>query len=86
MSFLSPNRLKARLAPHLRWRVPYEAGIYANSPRWSNKGYSYAILMGRILLIMCALDLDPLPIDMRTWGGLVSSLPIRIVFPNVLAC
>ena len=37
MSILSPSRLKARLEPHLHWRVPFQAGVYANSPRWSNK-------------------------------------------------
>jgi len=37
MSFLSPSRLRAKLEPHLHLRVPFEAGIYANSPRWSNK-------------------------------------------------
>jgi hypothetical protein len=37
MSILSPKRLKARIEPHLYWRVPFQAGVYANSPRWSNK-------------------------------------------------
>ena len=55
MSFLSANRLKSKIAPQLHRRVPFEAGIYANSPRWSNK------------------DLDPVPVHMRTWAGLVSS-------------
>ena len=52
MSYLSTRRLRAKLEPHLHWRVPFEAGIYANSPRWSNK------------------DLDPVPADKRTWGGI----------------
>ncbi len=52
MSYLSTKRLRAKLEPHLHRRVPFEAGIYGNSPRWSNK------------------DLDPVPIAMRTWGGL----------------
>ena len=52
MSYLSTKRLRAKLEPHLHWRVPFEAGVYANSPRWSNK------------------DLDPVPVNMRTWGGL----------------
>ena len=34
---LSARRLRARLDPHLHWQVPFEAGVYANSPRWSNK-------------------------------------------------
>lgn len=38
MSVVSPKRLRARVAPHLHWQVPFEAGVYANSPRWSNKG------------------------------------------------
>ena len=50
MSLLSPNRLKTRLAPHLHWRVPFEAGIYANSPRWSNKGPSGADPIARTFL------------------------------------
>ena len=37
MSVLSPSRLRARVAPHLSWAVPFEAGVYGNSPRWSNK-------------------------------------------------
>lgn len=37
MSILSPSRLRARIEPHLHLRVPFEAGVYANSPRWSNK-------------------------------------------------
>ena len=37
MSILSPNRLRAKVAPHLSWKVPFEAGVYGNSPRWSNK-------------------------------------------------
>ncbi|KAG7291083.1 hypothetical protein NEMBOFW57_001093 [Staphylotrichum longicolle] len=37
MSILSPSRLRAKLEPHLHLRVPFQAGIYANSPRWSNK-------------------------------------------------
>ncbi|KAI9751007.1 MAG: hypothetical protein M4579_006217 [Chaenotheca gracillima] len=49
MSMLSPSRLKARVSipsrdqvkarvkSHLHWQVPFEAGIYQNSPRWSNK-------------------------------------------------
>lgn len=41
MSIVSPRRLKASLRaniePQLHWRVPFEAGQYANSPRWSNK-------------------------------------------------
>ena len=51
MSFLSTRRLRARIEPHLHWKVPFEAGMYANSPRWSNK------------------DLDPIPPERRTWGG-----------------
>ncbi|CAN9328979.1 unnamed protein product [Alternaria alternata] len=42
--------LKARLAPHLHLRVPFESGKYGS--RWSNK------------------DLDPVPPQQRTWGGL----------------
>ncbi|KAI4638929.1 hypothetical protein J4E93_009679 [Alternaria ventricosa] len=42
--------LKARLAPHLHLRVPFESGKYGS--RWSNK------------------DLDPVPPEQRTWGGL----------------
>jgi hypothetical protein len=57
MSFLSPNRLRAKIAPHLTLRVPFTAGIYENSPRWSNK------------------DLDPVPPEQRTWGGIVSLPP-----------
>src|SRR6266516_4720215 len=30
MSFLSPNRLRAKIAPHLALRVPFKAGIYEN--------------------------------------------------------
>jgi hypothetical protein len=56
MSVLSPRRLRAKIAPHLTLRVPFKAGIYENSPRWSNK------------------DLDPIPPEQRTWGGLVSQV------------
>jgi len=52
MSFFSLRRLRARIEPQLHWRVPFEAGAYQNSPRWSNK------------------DLDPVPPELRTWGGL----------------
>lgn len=52
MSFLSAARLRARIEPHLHLRVPFKAGVYSNSPRWSNK------------------DLDPVPPEKRTWGGL----------------
>lgn len=51
MSLLSPSRLKAKVVhsltpsviyakiePQLHWKVPFEAGIYENSPKWSNKG------------------------------------------------
>ncbi|KAH0558403.1 hypothetical protein GP486_004938 [Trichoglossum hirsutum] len=41
MSVLSPNRLKGKfkefIEPQLHLRVPFKAGIYQNSPRWSNK-------------------------------------------------
>ena len=37
MSLISPKRLRARIAPHLTLRVPFQAGLYENSPRWSNK-------------------------------------------------
>ncbi|KAK4096818.1 hypothetical protein N658DRAFT_479998 [Parathielavia hyrcaniae] len=37
MSILSPSRLKAKIEPHLHLRVPFQAGIYAKFPRWSNK-------------------------------------------------
>ncbi|KAF1987180.1 hypothetical protein K402DRAFT_412188 [Aulographum hederae CBS 113979] len=36
MSFLSPNRLRAKVGPHLHWKVPFEGGVYPDSPRWSN--------------------------------------------------
>ena len=72
MSLLSPNRLKARIAPHLHWRVPFEAGIYANSPRWSNKGLQLDKPLAQIMLTISMSDLDPVPVHMRTWGGLVS--------------
>ena len=78
MSLLSPNRLKARLAPHLHWRVPFEAGVYANSPRWSNKGSSSSTLTVDTMLTTHSLDLDPVPVHMRTWGGTVS----KAVFSN----
>ncbi|KAF1812757.1 hypothetical protein P152DRAFT_434884 [Eremomyces bilateralis CBS 781.70] len=51
-SLLSASRLRAKIEPQLHRRVPFEPGIYANSPRWSNK------------------DLDPIPPEGRTWGGL----------------
>jgi len=35
MSFLSPSRLRAKVGPHLHWRVPAVAGAYG-SPAWSN--------------------------------------------------
>jgi hypothetical protein len=34
------ERIKAKIEPQLHLRVPFEAGIYENSPRWSNKGNS----------------------------------------------
>jgi cytosine/uracil/thiamine/allantoin permease len=41
MSLLSPKnlgqRIKAKIEPQLHRRVPFQAGVYANSPRWSNK-------------------------------------------------
>lgn len=50
MSLLSPSRIKAKvirtfswthikakIEPQLHWKVPFEAGVYANSPKWSNK-------------------------------------------------
>jgi len=37
MSFLTPSRLRAKIAPHLTLTVPFKAGAYGNSPRWSNK-------------------------------------------------
>lgn len=53
MSLLSPSRIKAKviktfswshikakIEPQLHWKVPFEAGVYANSPKWSNKGMS----------------------------------------------
>ncbi|CAL8583633.1 hypothetical protein XPA_009253 [Xanthoria parietina] len=46
------GRVRASIASELHWRVPFVAGLYGNSPRWSNK------------------DLDPVPVSMRTWGGL----------------
>jgi hypothetical protein len=63
MSVLSPSRLRARIAPHLTLRVPFKAGMYENSPRWSNK------------------DLDPVPPELRTWGGLVSQVHRRSLLP-----
>jgi hypothetical protein len=57
MSLLSPSRIKAKviktfswshikakIEPQLHLRVPFEAGIYANSPKWSNKGMSSLLL------------------------------------------
>ena len=54
MSLLSPSRIKAKviktfswthikakIEPQLHWKVPFEAGIYANSPKWSNKGTTF---------------------------------------------
>jgi len=35
MSFLSPNRLREKIKPHLSWTVPMHAGMYGD-PRWSN--------------------------------------------------
>jgi hypothetical protein len=26
------------MEPQLHWKVPFEAGFYENSPKWSNKG------------------------------------------------
>ncbi|KAL8710024.1 MAG: hypothetical protein Q9220_005295 [cf. Caloplaca sp. 1 TL-2023] len=46
------SRVRAKLEPQLHLRVPFIAGAYGNSPKWSNK------------------DLDPVPVNMRTWGGL----------------
>ncbi|KAL8753653.1 MAG: hypothetical protein Q9199_004900 [Rusavskia elegans] len=46
------SRARASVASQLHWRVPFIAGFYGNSPRWSNK------------------DLDPVPVKMRTCGGL----------------
>ena len=91
MSFLSPNRLRAKLAPHLHWRVPFEAGVYANSPRWSNKGLCFAHVpvtshhrswIMSVLTVLLA-DLDPVPVHMRTWGGLVSHPHYAKVLPHV---
>lgn len=31
-------RVKAKVEPQLHWKVPFEAGVYENSPKWSNKG------------------------------------------------
>jgi hypothetical protein len=45
MSVLSPKRFygkaKAFIEPQLHWQVPQETGVYANDPRWSNKGNLY---------------------------------------------
>lgn len=30
--------IHAKIEPQLHWKVPFEAGIYENSPKWSNKG------------------------------------------------
>jgi hypothetical protein len=32
------ERIYKKMEPQLHWRVPFEAGIYQNSPKWSNKG------------------------------------------------
>lgn len=32
---LSPSNIKAKVEPHLHWKVPMEAGVYKD-PRWSN--------------------------------------------------
>ena len=31
-------KVKAKVEPQLHWKVPFEAGVYENSPKWSNKG------------------------------------------------
>jgi len=83
MSLLSPSRIKAKviktfswthirakIEPQLHWRVPFEAGVYANSPKWSNKGTPFDDLLPPIYLLIIfnnLTDLDPVPIEMRTW-------------------
>jgi len=77
MSILSPNRLKAKIAPHLHWRVPFEAGMYENSPRWSNKGelaVENSTTKVHKLTVIALPDLDPIPPEKRTWGGIVCHL------------
>jgi len=32
---LSPSNIKAKVEPHLHWKVPMEEGVYKD-PRWSN--------------------------------------------------
>lgn len=32
---LSPQRIKAKVEPHLHWQVPMEKGVYQDA-RWSN--------------------------------------------------
>lgn len=32
---LSPQRIKAKIEPHMHWKVPMEKGVYQDS-RWSN--------------------------------------------------
>ena len=61
MSLLSPNRLRARLEPHLHWKVPFTAGVYGNSPRWSNKGCYPDFLP--FLRIGCGRGGEPLDLD-----------------------
>jgi hypothetical protein len=57
--------LKARLAPHLHLRVPFESGKYGS--RWSNKGVSCP--SRHATQLMTVLDLDPVPPEQRTWGA-----------------
>ncbi|KAI9893975.1 MAG: hypothetical protein M1814_004745 [Vezdaea aestivalis] len=78
MSFLSPNRLKARAKSHMHLHVAFKPGAYGNSPRWSNIGQCVPVSRkaeesaqnhGTVYSPKFFTDLDPIPVAMRTWGG-----------------
>ena len=35
-----------------------------------------SFMSSHVVLIVCVSDLDPVPVHMRTWGGLVCSLAL----------
>lgn len=56
-------KVKAKIEPQLHWKVPFEAGVYENSPKWSNKGnvpptYHYAAAKLYLTLLRSGSDSD----------------------------
>lgn len=65
MSILNPKRygarLKAYIEPQLHLRVPYQAGLFATDPRWSNRGKWSDMVGSTCQANTSSVDLDPIP-------------------------